>query len=219
MVQQFIESILDGRIKQGERLASEVQLAAEFQISRNILREAMKTLEVLGIVEIYHGRGTFVSEYAKARIANVDFVRALAKNQTVIELLETRLVIGPGLAEFAAQGRTPDDIEQMWASIGNMVQDYSDEERNGWIFHRIVARASRFDVLTQYLDSIYKRLQYSNYGILASTFSERHLQNEIKDHQKILECIIDRDGKSAKNLMYVHIANRYNMIQSFQSKG
>ena len=176
MVQQFIESILDGRIKQGERLASEVQLAAEFQISRNILREAMKTLE-------------------------------------------TRLVIEPGLAEFAAQRRTPDDIEQMWASIGNMVQDYSDEERNGWIFHRIVARASRFDVLTQYLDSIYKRLQYSNYGILASTFSERHLQNEIKDHQKILECIIDRDGKSAKNLMYVHIANRYNMIQSFQSKG
>lgn len=218
MVQQFIEAILDDRIKEGERLASEVRLATEFQISRNILREAMKTLEVLGIIEIYHGRGTFVSKYAKARIANVDFVRALAKNQTVIELLETRLVIEPGLAEFAAQRRTPDDIEQMWASIGNMVQDYSDERRNDWIFHRIVAQASRSEVLTQYLDSIYKRLQYSNYGVLASTFSERHLQNEIKEHQKILECIIDRDGKNAKNLMYVHIANRYNMIQSFQSK-
>ena len=58
VVQRFIDAIMSGRMQPGQRLASEVQLAADFQISRNILREAMKTLEVLSIIEIYHGKGT-----------------------------------------------------------------------------------------------------------------------------------------------------------------
>lgn len=218
VVQQFIDAILDGRMQPGERLDSEVHLAANFQISRNILREALKTLEVLGIIEIYHGKGTFISQYAKQRIANVDFIRTLACNQTVSDLLETRLVIEPGLAEFAAQRRTNNDIDLMWANVGNMVQSYEDEERNNGIFHLIVARASHCDELTQYLEAIYKRLQYSNYGEFVSLLTEQHLQNEISEHQKIIECIIDRDVKGAKNLMYIHLVNRYNMIQSFQKK-
>lgn len=73
VVQRFIDAIMSGRMQPGQRLASEVQLAADFQISRNILREAMKTLEVLSIIEIYHGKGTYVSQYAKERIVNIDF--------------------------------------------------------------------------------------------------------------------------------------------------
>ncbi|MEA5060701.1 MAG: FCD domain-containing protein [Candidatus Pelethousia sp.] len=219
MVQQFIDSIIDGRMEPGKKLVSEVQLAADFQISRNILREAMKTMEVLGIIEIGHGRGTYISKFAKQRIANVDFIRSLACNQTVNDLLETRIVIEPGLAEFAAQRRTPDDIEQLLANVGNMVRNYEDEHRNSGIFHQVVARTSRCTVLANYLDSIFKQLQYSDYGTFAGTFMEKHIKQEITEHQKIVECIIDHDGKGAKNLMYVHLVNRYNMIQAFQSKG
>lgn len=215
IVEQFIASILSETMKPGQKLASETQLAADFQVSRNILREATKTLEVLGIVEISHGRGTYVSQYAKQRIANIDFIRALARSQTINDLLETRIVIEPGLAEFAAHRRTGDDIEQLWANIGNMVQNY-DDERNNLGFHQIVAQASHCTVLEKYLESICRQLQYSNYGEFVATMTERHLQQEMTEHQKILECIIDRDGKGARNMMYMHLVNRYNMIQSFR---
>ena len=217
VVQRFIDAIMSGRMQPGQRLASEVQLAADFQISRNILREAMKTLEVLSIIEIYHGKGTYVSQYAKERIVNIDFVRILACNQTVSELLETRIVIEPGRAEFAAQRRTAEDIEMMWADVGNRMQNYDDDRRNNSAFHLIVARASHCSVLPQYLETVFKRLQYSDYGDFTSQLTDRSIQNEIKEHQKIIECIIDRDGKGAKNLMYQHLVNRYNLIQSFNN--
>ena len=218
IVQQFIDSILSEQMIPGQKLASEIQLAANFQISRNILREAMKTLEVLGVIEVSHGRGTYISPSAKQRIANVEFIRSLACNQTVNELFETRIVIEPGLAEFAAQRRTPDDIDLLWNNMGNMMQNYEDEDRNNGLFHLAVARISGCTVLSKYLEAVYKQLQYSDYGNLVENMTEKHLSKEVNEHQKIIECIIDRDGKGARNLMYVHLVNRYNMIQSFQRK-
>ena len=148
----------------------------------------------------------------------MEFIRSLACNQTVNELLETRIVIEPGLAEFAAQRRTPDDIDLLWNNMGNMMQNYEDEDRNNGLFHLAVARISGCTVLAKYLEAVYKQLQYSDYGNLVENMTEKHLSKEINEHQKIIECIIDRDGKGAKNLMYVHLVNRYNMIQSFQRK-
>lgn len=215
VVDQFIEAILSGGMVPGQKLVSETQLAADFQISRNILREAMKTLEVLGIVEISHGRGTYISEHAKQHIANTDFIRSLACNQTVSELMETRIVIEPGLSEFAAQRRTADDIEFLWSTVGNMVQTYEEENRNNTLFHLAVAQISGCTVLSKYLESVLTQMQYSDYGKFVDTLTDKHIQQEISEHQKIIECIIDRDVKNAKKLMYVHLVNRYNMIQTF----
>jgi len=215
VVARFLESVQSGKMRPGQKLASEIQLATDFQVSRNILREALKTLEVLGVVEISHGRGTFISPQALQRIANTDLIRALAFNQSVSELLEARIVIEPGLAEFAAQRRTADDIELLWSKAGNMVQNYEDEYRNNGLFHLAVAQISGCTVLVKYLESLLKQLQYSDYGKFVETLTEKHLRQEVMDHKKIIECIIDSDGKAAKNLMYAHLVNRYNMIQAF----
>lgn len=216
VVEQFLEAVQSGEMVPGQKLASEIQLAAQFQISRNILREALKSLEVLGIVESGHGRGTFISAQAQQRVANVDFIRALACDQTVGQLLETRIILEPGLAEFAAQRRTADDLEQLWATVGNMVCSYEDEARNNALFHLTVARSSGCEVPAKYLESVLKQLQYSDYGTFVQTLTQKHLQQEVAEHQKIIECIMDRDGKGARNLMYEHLVDRYNMIRAFQ---
>lgn len=216
IVNHFINMICEGKLQPGEKLCPEVQMAAEFHVSRNMLREALRTLEMLGIVDISHGRGTFVSKYALQQIANVDFVRSLACNQTISELLETRIVIEPGLAEFAAQRRTASDIELLWSNLGTLVQNYDEVEKNTGLFHLTIARVSRCSVLYKYLESIFKQLQFSDYGTLQTKMTEGHIAQEVEEHRKILECIIDHDGKKAKNMMYVHLVNRYNMLQSFQ---
>ena len=218
VVQNILDAIMDGKIVPGQKLASEIQLASDFQISRNMLREAIKTLEVLGIVESQHGRGTFISTYAKQKIANVDFIRSLAGNQTVNDLLETRIVIEPGLAEFAAQRRTPDDIDLLMSYADNMVRDYRDESRNYNGFHLAVARVSRCTILAKYLESVHRQLQLSAYSILQANMSEKHIRDEAEEHRRIVECIIDRDGKGTQRLMYIHLVKRYNMIQSFNKQ-
>ena len=213
VVNQFISSITSDKLLPGTKLESEVQLAASFQISRNILREAMKTLEVLGIIEVIHGRGTYIAENAKYRIANLDFIEALASDQTISELFETRVVIEPGLAQFAAERRTEADIQKLWNATEKMVETNYPVVS---LFHQTVAEVSRCEVLSEYLRSILMRLQLSDYGKFVSTLSKSQIKAEILEHRKIIESIINQDGKAARNLMYNHINERYKFIQSMQ---
>lgn len=213
VVHRFIDSITNDTLLPGTKLESEVQLAASFQISRNILREAMKTLEVLGIIEVAHGRGTYIAENAKYRIANLDFIEALAADQTISDLFETRVVIEPGLAQFAAERRTEADIEKLWNATEIMVDSNYPVVS---LFHQTVAEVSRCEVLSEYLRSILMRLQLSDYGKFVSTLSKSQMQTEILEHRKIIESIINQDGKTAKNLMYNHINERYKFILSMQ---
>ncbi len=213
VVNQFISSVTSDKLLPGTKLESEVQLAASFQISRNILREAMKTLEVLGIIEVIHGRGTYIAENAKYRIANLDFIEALASDQTISELFETRVVIEPGLAQFAAERRTEADIQKLWNATEKMVETNYPVVS---LFHQTVAEVSRCEVLSEYLRSILMRLQLSDYGKFVSTLSKSQTQTEILEHRKIIESIINQDGKAARNLMYNHINERYKFIQSMQ---
>ena len=213
VVNQFIGAVTNDKLLPGTKLESEVQLAASFQISRNILREAMKTLEVLGIIEVIHGRGTYIAENAKYRIANLDFIKALASDQTISELFETRVVIEPGLAQFAAERRTKEDIEKLWKATDIMV-DTSYPVVS--LFHQTIAEVSGCKVLSEYLKAILMRLQLSDYGKFVSTLSKSQKQTESLEHRKIIESIINQDGKTARNLMYNHINERYKFIQSMQ---
>lgn len=213
VVNQFLNAVTNDKLLPGTKLDSEVQLAASFQISRNILREAMKTLEVLGIIEVMHGRGTYIAENAKCRIANLDFIKALSSDQTISDLFEIRVVIEPGLAQFAAERRTEADIERLWNSTEIMVNtSYPDVS----LFHQTIAEVSQCAVLSEYLKSILMRLQLSDYGKFVSTLSKSQTQTEVFEHRKIIESIINQDGKSARNLMYNHINARYKFIQSMQ---
>lgn len=215
LIQQLTEAILTGKMIPGQKLPPEIELASSFHMSRNMLREALKTLEMLGIIESRHGRGTFISELAKQRIANIDVMNALASNQSVNSLLETRIVIEPGLAEFAAQRRTMEDIDVLWSTLNSIIR-YDDEHTvSKNLFHLAVARTSKCMVLSSYLESVFKQLLYANYGELQEKMSKEQITRESEEHQAILECIIDHDGKGAKQRMYIHLINRYNMIQSF----
>ena len=212
VVQQFIDAVIAGEMAVGQKLPSEVQLAAEFQISRNILREALKTLKVMGVIENAHGKGTFIAENARQRIASLDYIEALAADQTVMDLFEVRIVIEPGLAQFAAERRTAEDIEKLWAAADKLFTTNSVEES----FHQIVAEASRCTVLCKYLNSIFRQLRFSDYGAFVDQLSKAQMEEELQEHRKIIECIIDHDGKGARNLMYTHLTSRLEFIQLYQ---
>lgn len=218
MVDQFIKSILSGELKPGQKLVSEIDLASDFQVSRNMLREAMKTLEVFGVIESRHGQGTFISEYAKQRIANIGFAQTLAKNHSLSSLLETRIVIEPGLAEFAAQRRTDEDIDMLQGSIGTTLNNYNSIDSDKPMFHLAVAKASKCETLEKYLESIFLQLLYSDYPLMQEKMIGKYLEREIDEHQQILERIVSGDSAGARQLMYLHLVARFNLISSLQSE-
>ena len=103
----LIQNICTGDLPAGEKLPPEAELAEQLRVSRNTLREALKTLETFGIIESLHGQGTFVSATALQRIPNIEILKLLSENHDVQSLLDARLVIEPGLARLAALCMVP----------------------------------------------------------------------------------------------------------------
>ena len=110
LVDTITSLIENGTWKLGDKLPNEVELATSFEVSRNIMRESMKILEYFGILESKTGIGTFISQTALSAIHNMRFFDVLKNNTTVEMIMETRIIIEPELAYYAALRATEDDI-------------------------------------------------------------------------------------------------------------
>ena len=100
---QLISAIVTGQFALGDRLPPERELAALFQVARPTLREAMRTLSVIGFVEVRSGEGTFVAERHADYVAKAFSWSVLFDVQTAREVVQTRVAIETELARLAAE--------------------------------------------------------------------------------------------------------------------
>ncbi len=207
----IIANINSGDLPLGKKLPPEAELAEQLQVSRNTLREALKTLDTFGIIESIHGQGTFVSANAKRQIPNIAVLQTLTDSDDLQSLLDARLVIEPGLAKFAAERRTDDDIDAMANSIILFVNSTHRLEN---IFHMKVSQAAQSPILYGYLHAIYQKLIHTPYPLLQERLLQDQYNNEVREHREILDAIIDQDGIAARELMYMHLHRRFKLMNT-----
>ena len=206
----LVQAIRSGELAPETKLPPEASLAAMFRVSRNTLRETLKTLEVFGIIESRHGQGTFVSEYALQRIPNIQIIRLLSENQSVQALMDARLVVEPGLAALAAERRTEADITAISESKHIILRSGCEDIRT--LFHMQVALAARCDMMSSFLEMLFLQLLHSPYPALQDSVTEDYNAAEIQEHQLILECIVVGDAAGARDRMSRHLKNRFDLI-------
>lgn len=200
IVGQLRAALFEGRLQPGEPLGSETDLAARFGVSRASVREAMRTLEASGIVEISMGpRGG-------ARIARGDpgrFAQALAVQLRLvgvsgIELLDVRLAIEWMGARLAATNATPADLHHLGELMRQSTQARSDPARFDGIsreFHAALAEASHNRALVAALTSIREALQIHRMRTVEA--AERILSL----HQSIYDAVVEHDAERACELV------------------
>src|SRR5215470_9149354 len=110
VAQQIQALIRDGLLKPGDRLPPERELAETFQVSRSSLRDAIRALEVMGLVEPRQGEGTVVRDLTAESLVSPLSSILSQKRELVAELLDLRLMIEPPLAGRAATHATEDEI-------------------------------------------------------------------------------------------------------------
>ena len=150
IVEQIRMAIFDGRFKPGDKLLSEKELIEKFKVSRGTLREALRSLESSGVLEIRKGAsgGAYITEIGieRARENFIDFFHF--KKLSLEQLIEVRMMLEPPIAAKVALIITPEDLEQLQISIGRM--QAGDEigiigrQREGFLeFHRVIAATHR----------------------------------------------------------------------------
>jgi len=154
IINQIRNAIIKGRFSPGEKLRSEKELMEEFGVSKATLREALRTLEFLGLIEIRKGAkgGVFVSE-VDMKVTQQSLINFLHfKNVSVYHLSEIRKVLEPYAAKTAAEVISERDLEELNAinekCLRALQQEQTDSVRKDIIrFHRIIANCSKNPIL------------------------------------------------------------------------
>ncbi len=205
---QIILMIRNNTFAEGSHLPSESELASQFNVGRSSVREAIKSLQIAGILTSWAGKGTFVTEDALTAIANYDLGEVIMDENSLSDLIEIRCIIEPVAASLAAKRRTDDDILAMKETISKMkgISDKHKLLRLGHKFHSCLIRAGKNRALTQFHDSIsMKLLKMREKDFLSS---EIYIRDSLT-HQEILDAIIEKDADKAKELMLRHLKTDY----------
>ncbi|MBI2152520.1 MAG: FadR family transcriptional regulator [Candidatus Rokubacteria bacterium] len=205
IVRQVKALIAEGRLKSGDQLPPERDLAAQFKVSRASVREALRTLESMGLIEIRPGEGTFVRQVSVESLIEPLAQVILSQREAVGELFEARRLLEPAIAGLAARRATQDDIHEMErileaqakevaAGLTGLAQDAA--------FHASIAASVRNRAITRIVNALMDLLTQSREESLQTPGRPTRSH---QDHQRILAAIRRRDEAGAYRAMLDHL--------------
>lgn len=206
IVQQIEDSIREGKLKPGDQLSAERELAQQFGVSRTAVREAVKTLSEKGLVEAYSGRGTFVtSGKSQSMRHSLDQFLKTGDVRNFSYLAEAREILEPELTALAATRIEEQQMSMMREAVA--VMDRSMQQPDAYIeadldFHLALAEAAGNPVILSLLDSIVGVLREQRLGIFGVTGGPERGQVH---HKLILEAMEQRDAAKAREAMRAHL--------------
>ena len=210
IVDQIKELIDTEKLKTGDRLPSERELANRLNLSRSTAREAITALEIMGLVEVKPGLGTFViSPRQDQPFADISNELYTATSPT--DIFEARILIEPQLSRLAAQRSTREDLEAMLdildkaADLGR--ESIEEFEKLDAAFHLAIAKASHNEALYRFEESINSERLSKLWGSLKlnSLQKEGRMEKYKKEHYDILCAIKDRNSSLSEKLTRKHL--------------
>ena len=194
IVEQVERAIFAGRLRSGDRLPPERELVHQFRASRVAVREALRTLEHRGLIEVRHGSsgGHFV-RHVDASLLRRDFATLFRLARiSLLQLTEARLMVEPEIARLAAERATGADLELLRAAV-----DGQPAARDR--FHRLMASAARNPVHAVLVDAL------SDLGPRACAAEDD--ETVTTAHKAIFAAIAAHEPERARAAMAMHVVD------------
>lgn len=208
LARHLATSIVDGEIEEGARLPHEGEMLAQLQVGRATLREALRLLEVWGLVVIRTGPG---GGPTVRRPSSGEFAAHLAlmlqfQQLTLQDVSDARLALEPMMARLAAERITPEGIAELRDSIDIMARSY-DDPAEFWNqnarFHSAVAQAGESNVISMIIDA----LKFIGDGASSGVhYGQAQLEDIVQAHAAIVDLLEAGDVEGAAESMRHHLA-------------
>ena len=219
IVKQIKKAIFAGKLKKGDKLPTERELASQFGVSRAAVRSAVLSLEQSGLINIRKGSkgGFFIREFdfKSVRESLNDLIQL--GQASIHDLTEARIIIEPNAAALAAERATEEDIEKMTESIISYkarVAEGLPPNPADLQFHICLAEAAKNPVIIMMMRSLMDLL-YKNIG--AYFLAPKPGRSILAQHHKILEAIIARNVNKARANMLTHLEAMKDVFKGFET--
>jgi GntR family transcriptional repressor for pyruvate dehydrogenase complex len=216
-IEQIKALIVSKNLEPGAKLPSERDLVTALGISRSSIREALRMLEIMGLVEVKPGKGVYVKVLSGDLFIPLSSLLSTHK-ETLQHHFEARLVLEPAAAALAARRASRNDIRQM-NKVLNAFQKHLDGNnlvaliRSDILFHRLIANATNNRTIEILMNTI---TRHDFIGWKMSLRTKKRPLNTVKEHRKIFDAIVAGDDKKAKSAMRSHLKAA---IKNLKSEG
>ena len=207
--------ILSGKIKEGDCLPTQENLAQQFGVSRTVMREALNKLSSLGFVESHQGRGTFVRSPNVRRVMEPMFSSLLLDETSTCELMETRYYLERIIVRLAAMHVDDQQARTLEKIVEQMEQDFCHGDIEAFaqedlIFHMKLAEISKNSVLKRIIEVIREMLFkfLENFNRVPGA-AERALDY----HKRICHAVVQKNPDIAESEMQQHLLDVMNTLQ------
>lgn len=213
----LLDYIFSGHVGPGEKLPSERQLSESFGVGRSVVREGVKSLGLLGLVEFRHGGGTYLRSSDSDLLPRVIEWGLMLGERHTVDLVEARQHIEAVTSELAAERRTEEQLEAIESALSAMrdatnVDEFVDADVQ---FHLAVANASGNSVLANMLTNISSLLHVWIHRVVEAeklaadaegeAVSWPEARSSFLEHVPVLDAIRQQDARAARTAMTTHM--------------
>lgn len=208
IIAQITDLIERNVLKPGDRLPPERELCKRFQVGRSSLREALRSLSMMGLLEGRVGEGTFVCDKGQyvERALQWGF---LLDGKKLQDLSETRMMLESQTAYLAAERATPADLAAMADALAGMAAGLADAGHflaSDLQFHLLIARATHNSILYSLLETTRSYLQeWIKESLAEPSLAGPRAELSLAEHRQILAALQRRDAEAARQAMAAHI--------------
>jgi GntR family transcriptional repressor for pyruvate dehydrogenase complex len=205
LARQIRGTIQSGNYRRGDRLPPIVEMAKRFEVGQPSIREALKKLEAMGVVQIRHGAGVFVTRSEEVLVvATPDYAGTVTK-KLLLDLIHARIPIESQSAGDAVRNATPEQLAELRRILAEAGQNLGDDEVLNSVnmeFHSKIAQASGNSVTAQLLNVLHE-LFTDEQRLILGIFGSREADHQ--GHLEILDAIERRDEQLAVERMRTHL--------------
>ncbi|KJR47588.1 GntR family protein [Desulfosporosinus sp. I2] len=209
IVDQVGHLVAEGQLKPGDRLPSERELVERFQVSRASIREAISALEMMGLIEVRSGEGTYIRQVNIESVVTPLAWMLFIETDSDLELYEARKILEVQAAGLAAERAGEDEIKDLFDTLETMRKDLKNHrlgEEADHQFHYAIARATHNKILIRLMntlsDTMQKTLKTSRSRLYEHGETPKKLYDE---HCKIYKAIKNHEIENAQKFMLDHL--------------
>lgn len=205
-----LDRIVSEALHPGALLPSERQLAEQFNVSRTVVREAVRTLTGKGILDVQSGRNIRIATVSASTVREAMSLFLRSGRLGYDKLSEVRAPLETDITGLAAERATPAQIaelERLAAHMEDVEADVEQAARADVEFHRAIAASTENELYVLLLDSIGGALIEIRREVLAAPLTHAHGDTATRAHRRILERIAAHDAPGARQAMQDHLAD------------
>lgn len=201
------ELIVQGRLRPGDRLPAERELALQIGVSRPTVRAGLQALAALGVVQSRHGSGTYIPAGPPALGTDALSFLAALHGFTREEMYEARRILEVGASALAAERASPEQLATLAEEVANLFASL--QQPHAFLvhdinFHKAVGTASGNPIVASLMEMV-SALYYEQRRETAERASGDNLRDAAEAHRRIYQAIRTRDPDAARRAMNQHL--------------